>query len=75
MENETFHSDIDVMFESYLGRGVKPVLRVAKNGEIVTKMNYDKVVFDADLNIYKKKPDGTLEKVTDPVFSVVVIPE
>lgn len=61
------------MFESYLGKGEKPVLRVAKNGVINTKMPYDKVVFDADLNIYKKKADGTLERVTDPQFSVVVV--
>lgn len=73
MENEQFHSDIDRMFESYLGRGEKPILRIAKNGVVNTKMPYDKVVFDSDLNIYKKNADGTLERVTDPQFSVVVI--
>jgi len=73
MENETFHSDIDTMFESYLKQGDSPAIRVAKNGVIITKMAYDKVLFDSEMNIYKKKPDGTLEKVTDPAFSAVVV--
>lgn len=73
MKNEQYHSDIDKMFESYLGANERPVLRIAKDGVILTKMPYDKVLFDSDMNIYKKNADGTLEKVTDPHFKAVVV--
>lgn len=75
MNNEKFHSDIDKMFESYLSVDSKPVIRIAKDGIVLTKIPYDRVLFDSKLNIYKKKEDGTLEQVTDPHFSAVVISE
>lgn len=73
MENEAFHSDVDRMFESYLGQGQKPIIRVCDNGKVLTDMKYHRVFFDADLNIYKKNDDGTLTKVEDPRFTAVVI--
>lgn len=73
MKNEQYHSDIDKMFESYLGVNERPVLRVAKDGVVLTKMPYGKVLFDSELNIYKKNEDGTIELVTDPHFKAVVV--
>lgn len=73
MENEKFHSDVDKMFESYLAQGETPVIRIAQNGVINTKMPYDRVLFDSNLNIYKKLPDGGLERITDPAFKAVVV--
>jgi hypothetical protein len=73
MNNEQFHSDIDKMFESYLSVERKPMIRIAKDGIILTSMPYHKVLFDSELNIYKKNEDGTLELVTDPHFKAVVV--
>ncbi len=73
MKNEQFHSDIDTMFESYLSVNERPVLRITKDGVVLTKMPYGKVLFDSELNIYKKNEDGTIELVTDPHFKVVVV--
>jgi len=73
MKNEQYHSDIDKMFESYLGANERPALRVAKDGVVLTKMPYGKVLFDSELNIYKKNEDGTIELVTDPHFKAVVV--
>ena len=72
MENQQFHSDVEKMFKSYLSEG-EPRIMVAKDGVIITKMPYAKVVFDSDLNIYKIKEDGTLQRVEDPAFSGVVV--
>lgn len=72
-ENDEFHSDIDTIFESYLKTGEKPVVRVMKNGRIITKMPYEKVLFDSDLNIYKRNEDGSVVRVEDPAFKAVVI--
>jgi hypothetical protein len=73
MENEKFHSDVDKMFESYLGQGEVPLIRVTQNGIINTKMPYDRVLFDSNLNIYKRMPDGSLEQITDTAFKAVVV--
>ena len=73
MENEAFHSDVDKMFKSYLEQGEKPVIRVCENGKVLTKMPYHKVLFDADLNIFKKNDDGTVTRVDDPKFTAVVV--
>lgn len=73
MENETFHADVDKMFESYLGAKETPVIRIMKDGKIITKKIYGKVLFDADLNIYKRLPEGGLEQITDPAFKAVVV--
>lgn len=73
MNNEQFHSDIDKMFASYLAVGEKPVIRIAKDGVVLTKLPYEKVLFDSELNIYKKNEDGTIEMVTDPHFKAVVV--
>jgi hypothetical protein len=72
-ENDKFHSDIDEIFESYLKTEARPVIRITKGGKVITKMNYDKVMFDSELNIYKRMPDGTLSMINDPDFKAVVI--
>ena len=72
-ENEEFHSDIDAIFESYLKTGEKPIIRIMKNGRISTKMPYGKVLFDSELNIYKRHDDGSITLVDDPEFKAVVI--
>jgi hypothetical protein len=73
-ENDQFHSDIEKMFASYLGDvGDKPKVMIAKDGSIITKMNYSKVLFDSDLNIFKINEDGTLKKIEDAAFKAVVV--
>ncbi len=73
MENETFHSDIDKIFESYLKQDEKPVIRITQNGKILAKMPYGQVLFDSELNIYKRSKEGELILITDPSFKAVVV--
>ena len=74
-ENDEFHSDIDKIFESYLKVGEKPIIRIMKDGRILTKMPYSKVLFDSELNIYKRNDDDSITPVNDPTFKAVVISE
>lgn len=73
-ENDQFHSDIEKMFESYLGdKSDKAKVMVSKNGSIITKMNYSRVFFDSDLNIFKLNENGTLTKVEDAAFKAEIV--
>ncbi len=72
-QNEQFHSDIDVIFESYLKQDETPVIRIMKDGKVITKMNYKKVLFDSELNIYKREDNGVLTQISDPNFKAVVV--
>jgi hypothetical protein len=72
-ENDQFHSDMENMFKSFLMTGEEPKIMVAKNGKIIEKMSYHKVFFDSDMNIYKIKENGTLEKIQDAAFKAIVV--
>lgn len=75
MENQKFHTDVNLMFESFLKKEDRPLILIKnkKTGELVKKMNYDKVVFDSNLNIYKMLKTGKFEKVDNPDYEAVVV--
>lgn len=76
IKNREFHSDMDRIFESYLSQEDKPQIMIKdkRSEKIIEDMNYSKVFFDTDLNIYKKdKNSGALIKVDNPDFEAVVI--
>lgn len=54
MEDMEFHDKVDRMFESKLTRHIIRIKDLTKD-KILTEddMNYEKVFFDSDLNIYK----------------------
>ena len=59
MSDENFYKEIDFMFESYLSAKEEQfqirIKDISKDKILSdTDMNYSKVFFDSDLNIYKK---------------------
>lgn len=80
MANEKFYSEVKLMFENYLSpkkdRLQLRVRDIAKDSILSEKnMNYAKVLFDADLNIYKIDNEGKLLKVENDNFETVVMRE
>lgn len=54
MEDKEFHDKVNDMFEEKLRRYVIRVKDVANNKIFAdSEMNYDRVLFDSNLNIYK----------------------
>jgi len=77
MSNENFYKEIDLMFESYLSAKKDKLQIRIKNlskGKILsdTDMNYSKVFFDSELNIFKINQDGFIELVQDDNFEAVI---
>lgn len=78
MIDERFFKEIDFLFEEHLSP-VKDNLQLRikniKTNTILTPedMNYSKVFFDSDLNIYKIGNNGVLIKVQDENFEAVVM--
>jgi hypothetical protein len=78
VQNESFHSDVNGIFESYLSTESKPkiMVRNTKTDQVMeqsAKMNYSKIFFDSNLNIYKINAAGLLEKVENSDFDAVVV--
>lgn len=78
MSDNKFYKEIQFLFESYLSpKKDKLQLRVrnVEKDSILseTEMNYSKVFFDADLNVYKKDKDGKLVLVENDNFEAVVM--
>jgi hypothetical protein len=78
MSNENFYKEIDLMFESYLSaKKDKLQIRIKdlSKGKILsdTDMNYSKVFFDSELNIFKRNQDGFIELVQDDKFEAVIV--
>lgn len=75
MENQKFHADVNLMFESFLKKEDSPIIliRNKKTGEVLKKMKYEKVMFDSNLNIFKILKNGQIEKVDNPEFEAVVL--
>ena len=73
--NGTFHTDINLIFESFLKKEDEPkiVIYDIEQEKVLMKTNYDKIVFHSDLSFSKIKKDGTLEKVDNPNFKAVVV--
>ena len=80
MTDEQFYKEIDQIFASYLSTGEKDkfVLRIrdkSKN-QILDEgptMNYGKILFDSNMNIYKKDNDGNFIKLENDNFEVIVL--
>lgn len=78
MSDEKFFKEIDFLFETYLSpkkdRLQIRVKNIEKNVILSEKeMNYSKVFFDSQLNIYKIGKDGNIERVDNENFEAVVM--
>lgn len=79
MSDEKFFEEIDFMFESHLSpKRDKLQLRIkdVTNDSILEEsksMNYSKVLFDSDLNIYKLDANGKPVLVENANFETVVM--
>ena len=76
LPNGTYHTEIGLIFESYLDKEIEPAIAVVdteNDNKIILGMNYDKVVFGHDMTIYKISKDGTLTKIDNPKFKAVPI--
>lgn len=76
--DKEFYKQIDFMFESYLSArkdGLKIRIRDISKDKILedSDMNYSKVFFDADLNIFKLDKKGSVVRVDNPNFETVVL--
>lgn len=68
-----FHDKVDKMFESRLKRYMIRIKDLKKD-IILTEddMNYGKVLFDSDLNIYKVV-NGVLEKIENSNYKAILL--
>ncbi len=73
MEDKEFHDKVNDMFESRLKRYIVRIKDLA-NDKILTEkdMNYQRVLFDSNLNIYKLT-DGIPRLVEDENFKAILI--
>lgn len=76
--SEVFYKEIDLMFEGHLSaKKEKLQIRIkdTSSGKILGEndMNYSKVFFDSDLNIFKRNTDGSIELVQNDKFEAVVV--
>jgi hypothetical protein len=77
MSDENFYKEIDFMFESYLSAKEEQfqirIKDISKDKILSdTDMNYSKVFFDSDLNIYKKNMEDRFELVNNDNFQAVL---
>jgi hypothetical protein len=78
MSDEKFYKEIKFMFEEYLSpkkdRLQIRVKNIEKDSILSEKeMNYSKVFFDSELNMYKIGKDGNLERVDNDNFEAIVM--
>lgn len=76
MSDKEFYKEIDFLFENYLSSrkdGLVIRIKDISKDKILEDMNYSKVFFDSDLNIFKIDKDGKLIKVEDRNFESVVL--
>jgi hypothetical protein len=76
--DQEFYKQIDFIFESYLSArkdGLKIRIRDISKNIILedSDMNYSKVFFDADLNIYKLDKSGSVVRVDNQNFETIVL--
>ncbi len=71
-KDQKFFETCDQMFANTLKLNKIRVFDI-KNNTVLHDMNYSKVLFDNELNIYKKLDDGNIVKVDNPNFKGVVI--
>lgn len=78
MSDNKFYEEIKFMFESYLSPKKDRLKLQIKNitqNKILNSddMNYSKVFFDSDLNIYKIDKSGKLQLIENDEFETVVM--
>jgi len=73
MEDKEFHDKVDKMFESRLKRHIIRI-KDLESEKILTEddMNYSKVLFDSELNIYKVV-DGKPVLVENTNFKAILL--
>lgn len=73
MEDEEFHGKVDKMFESRLERHIVRI-KDLENNKILTEddMDYNLVLFDTNLNIYKIK-EGVPHRVDNSNFKAIML--
>jgi len=70
MEDQEFYGDVDEIFKSQLSQNKIMIKDIEKNE--VLAIDYSRVFFDSDMNIYKTQ--GTdIVKIVDPNFKAVVV--
>ena len=78
MSDTKFYKEINLLFEEYLTK-TRDILQLRiRNIEKKTilsdtEMNYSKVFFDSEFNIYKIDKEGKFKKVENDNFEVVVM--
>ncbi len=78
MSDEKFYKEVDLMFEQYLtpkkdNLGIR-IRNIEKNKILSdSDMNYSKVFFDSNLNLYKVDSEGSISRVDNPNFEVIVV--
>jgi len=73
MSDEKFYQETDLMFEEYLSNGEVPkiIIKDLKQDKIL-KIDYKKILFDSELNIYKiEEEKATL--VNNPDFKAFIV--
>jgi hypothetical protein len=78
MKDEARYKEIDLMFETYLSAkrdSLKIRVKDTSKEKIYesNEMNYSKVFFDSELNIYKIDEEGKLVKIEKENFEAVVM--
>lgn len=78
MKDEARYKEIDLMFETYLSAkrdSLKVRVKDTSKEKIYesNEMNYSKVFFDSELNIYKIDEEGKLVKIEKENFEAVVM--
>lgn len=78
MSDEKFYKEVQFLFENYLSpKKDKLQIRIKdeKKNLILseTDMNYSKVFFDSELNIYKLDKEGKIIRVDNENFEAVVM--
>jgi len=73
MEDKEFHDKVDKLFESRLKRHIIRVKDMEKDIVLTEEdMNYEKVFYDSNLNIYKMI-DGKLSQVENKNFKALLL--
>lgn len=79
MSDEKFYQEIDFIFENHLSPKKDNLLLRIKDlsKDLILEdsktMNYSKVLFDSDLNIYKIDKEGKIVRIDSDNFEAVVL--
>ena len=76
MSDEKFHKEIKFILESHLSPkkdNLQIRVKDVSKDSVLEDMNYSKVLFDSELNIYKIDKDGKIVKVDNENFEAIVM--